>query len=112
MKAQVSPVQSIEPRRIFSLTWDLNQGPPGPQSRVVITILPLHTILLPLLVFLLLGLLSHPQHELAKRQMRGYSGMITFYIKGGEPEARNSSAVSRLAIECFVPLILSTKSIF
>jgi cystathionine gamma-lyase len=34
------------------------------------------------------GLKSHPQHELAKRQMRGYSGMITFYIKGGETEAR------------------------
>jgi cystathionine beta-lyase/cystathionine gamma-synthase len=34
------------------------------------------------------GLKSHPQHELAKRQMRGYSGMITFYIKGGEAEAR------------------------
>jgi cystathionine gamma-lyase len=34
------------------------------------------------------GLKSHPQYELAKRQMRGYSGMITFYIKGAESEAR------------------------
>ncbi|CAB0029575.1 unnamed protein product [Trichogramma brassicae] len=25
---------------------------------------------------------SHPQHELAKRQMSGYSGIISFYIKG------------------------------
>lgn len=33
------------------------------------------------------GLKSHPQHELAKKQMRGFSGMITFFIKGGEPEA-------------------------
>jgi len=33
------------------------------------------------------GLPSHPQHELAKRQMKGYSGMITFYIKGGVKEA-------------------------
>lgn len=29
------------------------------------------------------GLQSHPQHELAKRQMRGTSGMVTFFIKGG-----------------------------
>ena len=29
------------------------------------------------------GLPSHPQHELAKRQMSGYAGMISFVIKGG-----------------------------
>ena len=29
------------------------------------------------------GLTSHPQHELAKRQMRGYGGIITARIKGG-----------------------------
>jgi cystathionine gamma-lyase len=34
------------------------------------------------------GLKSHPQYELAKRQMRGYSGMVTAYIKGGEEEAK------------------------
>jgi len=28
------------------------------------------------------GLLSHPQHELAKRQMHNFSGMLTFQIKG------------------------------
>ncbi|XP_048761657.2 cystathionine gamma-lyase-like isoform X2 [Ostrea edulis] len=33
------------------------------------------------------GLPSHPQHELAKKQMRGFSGMVTFYIKGGIKEA-------------------------
>ena len=43
MKARVSPVQSIEPHRILAPTRDLNQEPPGPQSRVVTTILPLHT---------------------------------------------------------------------
>ena len=31
---------------------------------------------------------SHPQHALAKRQMNGGTGMITFFIKGGLPEAR------------------------
>jgi len=29
------------------------------------------------------GLKSHPQHELAMKQMKGFSGMIAFYIKGG-----------------------------
>ena len=28
------------------------------------------------------GLESHPQYELAKKQMRGFGGMITFYVKG------------------------------
>ena len=34
------------------------------------------------------GLPSHPQHELAKRQMLGFSGMVSFYINGGRDEAR------------------------
>lgn len=34
------------------------------------------------------GLTSHPQHPLAKEQMSGMGGMITFYIKGGLPSAR------------------------
>ncbi len=28
------------------------------------------------------GLPSHPQHELVKRQAKGFSGMVTFYVKG------------------------------
>lgn len=34
------------------------------------------------------GLECHPQHELAKKQMRGFGGMITFYVKGGIKESR------------------------
>ncbi len=34
------------------------------------------------------GLSSHPQHALAKAQMHGFGGMITFYIKGGMDGAR------------------------
>jgi cystathionine gamma-lyase len=34
------------------------------------------------------GLASHPQHELAKRQMDGFGGMISIYVKGGLPAAR------------------------
>lgn len=35
------------------------------------------------------GLSSHPQHALAKKQMKGFGGMITFFIKGGLESARN-----------------------
>ena len=34
------------------------------------------------------GLESHPQHDLAKRQMSGFGGMLAFYLKGGLAEAR------------------------
>jgi len=34
------------------------------------------------------GLESHPQHELAKRQMSGFGGMLSIYIKGGIAESR------------------------
>ena len=40
-RSQVSPVQSIEPHRILAPTRDSNQEPPGLESRVVTTILPL-----------------------------------------------------------------------
>ena len=31
------------------------------------------------------GLESHPQHDLATRQMRGYGGTFSFRLKGGQP---------------------------
>ncbi len=31
---------------------------------------------------------SHPQHELHMRQTKGMSGMLSFYLKGGETESR------------------------
>jgi len=34
------------------------------------------------------GLASHPQHKLAKKQMSGFGGMITFFIKGGVKESK------------------------
>ena len=34
------------------------------------------------------GLTSHPQHELAKRQMDGFGGMISIYLKGGYEAAK------------------------
>ncbi|HEY8211632.1 MAG TPA: cystathionine gamma-synthase [Myxococcaceae bacterium] len=35
------------------------------------------------------GLRSHPQHDLARRQMKGFGGMMTFDIKGGLEAARS-----------------------
>ncbi|MDQ3371040.1 MAG: cystathionine gamma-synthase [Myxococcota bacterium] len=34
------------------------------------------------------GLESHPQHALAKRQQRGFGGMISFVLRGGLDESR------------------------
>jgi cystathionine gamma-synthase len=33
------------------------------------------------------GLESHPQHAVAKRQMRDFGGMVSFRVKGGEAQA-------------------------
>jgi cystathionine gamma-lyase len=33
------------------------------------------------------GLPDHPQHELAKRQMSGFSGMVSFSLEGGAEAA-------------------------
>jgi cystathionine gamma-lyase len=33
------------------------------------------------------GLETHPEHELARRQMSGYGGMFSFRVRGGEDEA-------------------------
>lgn len=35
------------------------------------------------------GLESHPQHELAMKQMPGFGGIVTFFIKGGLDNARS-----------------------
>jgi cystathionine beta-lyase/cystathionine gamma-synthase len=41
------------------------------------------------------GLRSHPQHELAKRQMSGFGGMVSFVLKG--PQSRALDFANRLA---------------
>ena len=42
------------------------------------------------------GLASHPQHALAKKQMCGFGGMVSFAIKGGEPAARKIAGKTKL----------------
>eukprot|EP01132_Coremiostelium_polycephalum_P003283 gene3283-4112_t len=34
------------------------------------------------------GLPSHPQHELCKRQMKGFGGMVVFFVKGGIEQSK------------------------
>jgi cystathionine beta-lyase/cystathionine gamma-synthase len=34
------------------------------------------------------GLASHPQHALARRQMRGFGGMVSFTLRGPDARAR------------------------
>lgn len=47
------------------------------------------------------GLRTHPQHELARRQQRGFGGMISFLVKGGREAGRvvmNSVELCTLAV--------------
>jgi len=46
------------------------------------------------------GLSSHPSHEIAKKQMSGFSGMISFELNGGIPAGKtvmNSVKLAKLA---------------
>jgi len=42
------------------------------------------------------GLASHPEHALARRQMRAFGGMLSFELKGGESAATKMAARTRL----------------
>jgi cystathionine beta-lyase/cystathionine gamma-synthase len=44
------------------------------------------------------GLASHPQHELARRQMYGFSGMVSFLAAGGEKAALKIVSRTKLFI--------------
>jgi cystathionine beta-lyase/cystathionine gamma-synthase len=35
------------------------------------------------------GIKTHPGHEVAKRQMKGFGGVVSFELKGGQKEADN-----------------------
>ena len=45
------------------------------------------------------GLPSHPQHEIARRQMRGYGGVVSFEIVG------DLETTSRVVVACRIPQI-------
>ncbi|MBK7824262.1 cystathionine gamma-synthase [Nannocystis sp.] len=42
------------------------------------------------------GLASHPQHDLARRQMTGFGGMISFYLRGDLDAARRFLSAVRV----------------
>jgi cystathionine gamma-synthase len=42
------------------------------------------------------GLRSHPQHDVAKRQMRLFGGMLSFELKAGEAAAKRMAARTRI----------------
>jgi len=44
------------------------------------------------------GLESHPQHELAKKQMRGFTGMLSVELRGGFEAAQNFCKALEIAV--------------
>jgi cystathionine gamma-synthase len=48
------------------------------------------------------GLPSHPQHEVARKQMRGYGGVVSFEVRG------DLAAASRVVDACRIPYIASS----
>jgi cystathionine beta-lyase/cystathionine gamma-synthase len=42
------------------------------------------------------GLVTHPQHDLAKRQMKSFGGMLSFELKGGEASAKRMAARTKI----------------
>jgi methionine-gamma-lyase len=55
------------------------------------------------------GLPNHPQHELAKRQMRGFGGVIAFEVRGGMSAVEN--ILGRLRLCTFAVSVGSTKTL-
>ncbi|HET7480128.1 MAG TPA: cystathionine gamma-synthase [Rubrobacteraceae bacterium] len=55
------------------------------------------------------GLPSHPQHELAKKQMSGFSGMVSFTLKGGAEAAY--AAVKKTRIFSFAESLGGVESL-
>ena len=48
------------------------------------------------------GLPSHPQHDIARKQMRGYGGVVSFEVRG------DLAAASRVVDGCRIPYIASS----
>jgi cystathionine gamma-synthase len=42
------------------------------------------------------GLAAHPQHALARRQMRAFGGMLSFELRGGEAAAKRMAARTKI----------------
>src|SRR5699024_6122161 len=55
------------------------------------------------------GLPTHPNHELATKQMHGYGGMLTIEIKADE--ATTSKVIERLELFALAPSLGGTESV-
>ncbi|MDE2819253.1 MAG: PLP-dependent aspartate aminotransferase family protein [Chloroflexota bacterium] len=55
------------------------------------------------------GLASHPDHEIAKRQMSGFGGVVSFQVAGGLDDA--SGFIDRLRIPYIAPSLGGTESL-
>lgn len=55
------------------------------------------------------GLPAHPGHEIAKRQMRAFGGMLSFQVKGGRAQAIN--VVSRVKLLTIATSLGGTESL-
>jgi len=55
------------------------------------------------------GLRSHPQHRLARRQMQGFGGMLSFDLRGGQAAA--FEVISRLRIFSFAESLGGVESL-
>ena len=42
------------------------------------------------------GLATHPEHDVARKQMRSFGGMLSFEVRGGEAAARRIAARTRI----------------
>ena len=56
------------------------------------------------------GLKSHPQHELARRQMRGFGGLVTFLVKGADWRA-TADVVDAVRIPRIAPSLGGVESL-
>ena len=48
------------------------------------------------------GLPSHPQHELMKKQAKGFSGMVTFFVKGEMANVKKFFSALKVCCMCVV----------
>jgi cystathionine gamma-synthase len=55
------------------------------------------------------GLPSHPQHELARRQQKGFGAMLSFELKGGEEVVK--AFLSRLELFCLAESLGGVESL-
>ena len=62
-----------------------------------------HHVILRLVSFFLLGLPSHPQHELVKKQCTGFSGMLSFDLHGDLSTSQTFLSSLKVCLTALLP---------